>query len=134
MPWSQQYHAPYWSGETKSYCKMLAEQFKVTRPTAFILGSYSELMPLLSYMIRHDKAMYEDTKEWMTNIPKKKMDYMHTMTFKKKPSDYVKPENYGKYKQREVQKRIEEAKKKGESDLKNINRWLDDEKKAAKWR
>ncbi len=48
--WSQQYHAPYWSGETKSYCEMLAEQFKVTRPTAFILGSYSELMPLLSYM------------------------------------------------------------------------------------
>ena len=94
----------------------------------------TDVLPLLSYMIRHDKAMYQDTKEWMTNIPKKKMDYMHTMTFAKKPSDYVKPENYGKYKQREVQKRIEEAKKKGESDLKNINRWLDDEKKAASWK
>ncbi len=94
----------------------------------------TDVLPLLSYMIRNNKEMYESTKNWMTNIPKKKMDYMHTMTFAKKPSDYKKPENYGKYKQREVQKRIEEAKKKQESDLKNIERWLSDEKKAAKWK
>jgi len=43
-------------------------------------------------------------------------------------------DNYAKYKQRETQKRIEEAKKQKESDLKNIQRWLDDEKKAATWK
>jgi DNA polymerase III delta prime subunit len=94
----------------------------------------TEVLPLLSYMIRNDKEMYESTENWMTHIPPKKMDYMHTMTFDKKPSDYVNPENYGKYKQREVQKRIEESKKKKESDLKNIERWLADEKKAANWK
>ncbi len=70
----------------------------------------------------------------MMNPPKKKVDYLRTMSFAKKPSDYVNVENYGKYKQREVQKRIEEVKKKKESDLKNIERWLSDEKKAAKWK
>ena len=94
----------------------------------------TEVLPLLSYMIRNDKEMYEDTKDWMTHIPNKPIDYLHTMSFKKKPSDYVNVENYGKYKQREVQKRIEETKKKKEFDLKNIDRWLADEKKAANWR
>jgi replication factor C large subunit len=94
----------------------------------------TEIMPLISYMIRNNRDMYDATSAWMTNMPEKKLDYLRTMSFDKKPRDYVIVENYGKYKQREVQKRIEEAKNKRESDLKNIERWLADEKKAAKWK
>jgi hypothetical protein len=91
-------------------------------------------MPLLSYMIRNNREMYDTTSEWMTNIPESKLSYLRTGSFDKSPRDYVNIDNYAKYKQRETQKRIEEAKKRKESDLKNIQRWLDDEKKAANWK
>jgi DNA polymerase III delta prime subunit len=94
----------------------------------------TDVMPLLSYMIRNNREMYDTTSEWMTNIPESKLSYLRTGSFDKSPRDYVNIDNYAKYKQRETQKRIEEAKKQKESDLKNIQRWLDDEKKAATWK
>jgi len=94
----------------------------------------SDVMPLLSYMIRTDREMYDDTRAWMTNLPEDKLAYLRTGSFAKTARDYVNIDNYAKYKQRETRKRIDEAKKKKESDLKNIQRWLDDEKKAATWR
>ncbi len=94
----------------------------------------TETLPLLSYMIRNSPEMYESTLRWMTNLPDRKIDYIRNQAFEKKPSDYVYIKNYGKYKERTVRKRIEEAKKKRESDLKNIKRWLSDEKKAANWK
>jgi hypothetical protein len=94
----------------------------------------SDVMPLLSYMIRTDREMYDDTREWMTKLPADKLAYLRTGSFAKTARDYVNIDNYAKYKQRETRKRIDEAKKQKESDLKNIQRWLDDEKKAASWR
>ena len=94
----------------------------------------TDVMPLLSYMIRNNREMYDSTHAWMTSIPESKLAYLRTGSFDKSPRDYVNINNYAKYKQRETQKRIEEAKKHKESDLKNIQRWLDDEKKAAIWR
>lgn len=91
-------------------------------------------MPLLSYMIRNNREMYNTTHAWMTSIPERKLAYLRTGSFAKGPRDYVNIDNYAKYKQRETQKRIKAAKKQKESDLKNIQRWLDDEKKAAIWR
>ena len=56
------------------------------------------------------------------------------MSFNKSPSDYANLESYAKYKQREIEKQIEDAKKQKETDLKNIERWLEDQKKLAKWK
>ena len=39
-----------------------------------------------------------------------------------------------KYKQREIEKQIENAKKQKETDQKNIERWLEDQKKLANWK
>jgi hypothetical protein len=42
-------------------------------------------------------------------------------------------ENYAKYKQREMKKMIDNISKEAETDRSNIERWLTDEKKNAKW-
>jgi hypothetical protein len=112
-----------------SVCQRIADHTHTSSARA-----RTEILPLLKYMIKTNKEMYQNTYEWMTTIPEKKLDYLRTMSFSKKPSDYVNIENYGKYKQREIQKRIDEAKKKQGSDRKNIERWLADEQKSASWR
>lgn len=113
----------------KSVAKRIAHHNHISSARA-----RSDVMPLLSYMIRNNREMYDDTRAWMTNLPMNKLAYLRTGSFAKTARDYVNIDNYAKYKQRETQKRIEEAKKQKESDLKNIQRWLDDEKKAASWR
>jgi hypothetical protein len=42
-------------------------------------------------------------------------------------------ENYSKYKQREMNKMIDNISKETKTDLSNIERWLADEKKNASW-
>jgi replication factor C large subunit len=94
----------------------------------------NDILPLLTYMIHYNKEMFLDTEKWMTNLPDKKLEHLRYMSFKKSPSDYVKIENYAKYKQREIEKQIEHARKQKDTDLKNIKRWLDDQRKNADWR
>jgi hypothetical protein len=69
----------------------------------------------------------------MLDTPEKKLDHVRYMSFPKKPSDFVSLENYSKHKQREMKKRIDNITKETETDLRNIERWLNDEKKNAKW-
>ena len=85
-------------------------------------------------MIQNSEEMFIETTKWMTNLPDRKLDHLRYMSFDKSPSDYVNIENYAKYKQREIEKQIENASKQKETDLKNIQRWLDDQKKVARWR
>ena len=94
----------------------------------------NEILLILSYMIQHDERFYNDTRRWMTDLPDKKLDYLRLLSFEKGPDDFVSLENYAKYKQRETQKMIEQIASDKESNLKNIERWLDDQKKAASWR
>ena len=85
-------------------------------------------------MIQHNEEMYNETEAWMTKLPNRKLDHLRYMSFNKSPSDYANLESYAKYKQREIEKQIEDAKKQKETDLKNIERWLEDQKKLAKWK
>ena len=94
----------------------------------------NDILPYLIQMIRTNKDMYRETEAWMTKIPDKKLDYLRFMSFDKSPSDYVNIESYAKYKQREIEKQLEDVKKQKESDQKNIERWLEDQKKLAKWK
>ena len=94
----------------------------------------SDILPLLTYMIQNNQQMYMETEAWMTNIPDKKLDHLRYMSFDKTPQDYASLENYAKYKQREIEKQIEDAKKQRETDQKNIERWLSDQKKTANWK
>lgn len=94
----------------------------------------NEILPLLNYMVRNSEEIYNETEGWMTKLPDKKLDYLRYMSFNKSPSDYVNLESYAKYKQREIEKQIEEAKNQKETDLKNIERWLKDQKKLANWK
>ena len=94
----------------------------------------NDILPLLTYMIHNSEEMFTETEAWMTNLPDRKLDHLRYMSFDKSPSDYASLENYAKYKQREIEKQIEEAKKQKETDQKNIQRWLDDQKKLAKWK
>lgn len=93
----------------------------------------TEILPLLRHMIRINEAAYDEVSTWMLETPKKKLDHLRYMSYKKKQSDFVSLENYAKYKQREMKKMIDNSAKKTESDLNNIERWLADEKKNAKW-
>jgi hypothetical protein len=70
----------------------------------------------------------------MTKVPDRKLYHFRYLFFDKSPSDFVNLESYGKYKQREIDKQIEKAKKQKQNDLKNIERWLKDQKKLAKWK
>ena len=94
----------------------------------------NDILPLLTYMIQHNEEMYNETEAWMTKLPNRKLDHLRYMSFNKSPSDYANLESYAKYKQREIEKQIEDAKKQKETDLKNIERWLEDQKKLAKWK
>jgi replication factor C large subunit len=94
----------------------------------------TEILPFLTYMIRNNRDMFTETKEWITKLPNKKLNYLRYISFKKNPSDFVNIENYAKYKQREIEKQIKNAKKQKETDLKNIERWLSDQKKMVKWK
>jgi hypothetical protein len=85
-------------------------------------------------MIRNSEEMFNETQTWMTKTHDRKLDYLRYVSFDKSPSDYENIENYAKYKQKEIEKQIEEAKKQKETDLKNIERWLDDQKKLANWK
>jgi hypothetical protein len=93
----------------------------------------NEILPLLRHMIRRNEAIYDDLSTWMLETPKKKLDHLRYMSFTKKPRDFVSLENYSKYKQREMKKRIDNISKETETDLRNIERWLADEKKNASW-
>jgi glutamate synthase domain-containing protein 3 len=94
----------------------------------------SEILPLLTYIIRNNEEMFNETKTWMIKLPDRKLDHLRYMTFDKSSSDFTSLENYAKYKQREIEKQIEETKKQKETDLKHIERWLDDQKKLANWK
>ena len=94
----------------------------------------NDILPLLTYMIHNSEEMFTETEAWMTNLPDRKLDHLRYMSFDKSPSDYASLENYAKYKQREIEKQIEAAKKQKETDQKNIQRWLDDQKKLANWK
>lgn len=94
----------------------------------------TDILPLLTYMIQNNEEMYNETEKWVTNIPDRKLDHLRYMSFDKSPQDYASLENYAKYKQREIHKQIEATKKQKESDQKNIERWLSDQKKLAKWK
>jgi hypothetical protein len=93
----------------------------------------NEILPLLKHMIRSNEAIYDDLSVWMLENPGKKLDHLRYLTFAKKQSDFVSLENYSKYKQREMKKRIDKAKKETEIDLRNIERWHTDEKKNTSW-
>jgi replication factor C large subunit len=94
----------------------------------------NEILPFLIYIIRNSEEMFKEIEAWMTKVPDRKLDYFRYLFFDKSPSDFVNLESYGKYKQREIDKQIEKAKKQKENDLKNIERWLKDQKKLAKWK
>ena len=93
----------------------------------------NEILPLLRHMIRGNEVVYDDVSTWMLETPEKKLDHLRYMTFAKKPRDFVSLENYAKYKQREMKKMIANITKETETDLNNIERWLNDEKKNAQW-
>jgi len=93
----------------------------------------NEILPLLRHMIRGNEAIYDDLSTWMLETPGKKLDHLRFMSFAKKQRDFVSLENYAKYKQREMKKMIDNITKEAETDLSNIERWLNDEKKNAKW-
>jgi len=93
----------------------------------------TEILPLLRHMIRSNQAIYDDLSTWMLETPDKKLAHLRYMSFAKKPRDFVSLENYSKYKQREMKKKIDNIKKESETDLRNIERWLADEKKNASW-
>ena len=94
----------------------------------------TEILPYLTHMIQNNQEMYQETETWITNLPDKKLDHLRFMSFDKSPQDYASLENYAKYKQREIEKQIEDAKKQKETDQKNIERWLEDQKKLANWK
>jgi replication factor C large subunit len=93
----------------------------------------NEILPLLKHMIRGNEAVYNEISTWMLEAPDKKIDHLRYMSYKKKQSDFVSLENYAKYKQREMKKMIDNSVKETETELNNIERWLSDEKKNAKW-
>jgi hypothetical protein len=78
--------------------------------------------------------MYQETEAWITKLPDKKLDHLRFMSLDKSPQDYASLETYAKYKQREIEKQIEDAKKQKETDQKNIERWLEDQKKLSNWK
>ena len=92
-----------------------------------------EILPLIKHMIRNDEEMYDQFSIWLLDISLNKMDYLRSMSFDKGPNDFVHLENYSKYKQREIEKMMEAASEQRETDIKNIDTWLNDEKKLAKW-
>jgi replication factor C large subunit len=94
----------------------------------------TDVLPLLSYMIRNNQEIFHETEEWITKLSDRKLNHLRYFYFKKNTSDYVNIENYAKYKEREIEKQIEKAKKQKETDMKNIKRWLSDQKKMAKWK
>jgi replication factor C large subunit len=94
----------------------------------------NEILPFLIYIIQNSKEMFKETEEWITKVPDKKLDHLRNLTFDKSPSNYVNIESYAKYKQREIDKQISKAKKQKEDDLKNIERWLREQKKLVKWK
>tara|TARA_B100000315_G_scaffold251421_1_gene286197 strand:- start:774 stop:1424 length:651 start_codon:yes stop_codon:yes gene_type:complete len=94
----------------------------------------NEILPLLSYMIRINEAMYKDLSTWILKSPNDKLKNLKHMSFKKKAKDFVSLENYSKYKQREMKKMRNNITKETETDIKNIKRWLSNEKKNAKWK
>jgi replication factor C large subunit len=93
----------------------------------------NETLPLLRHMIRGNEALYDEVSTWMLETPDKKLDHLRYMSFDKKASDFVSLENYAKYKQREMKKKVDNITKETETDLSNIERWLADEKKNASW-
>jgi hypothetical protein len=94
----------------------------------------NDILPILNYMIRKNKEMYEEISKWMLEPPINKLDNLRYMSFKKKPSDFVSLENYAKYKQREINKMIKKVSDETEIDTVNIKRWLAYEKKNAIWK
>ena len=94
----------------------------------------NEILPLLRYMIRGNKAMYDDVSSWMLETTDRKLAHLRYMSFTKKQSDFVNLENYAKYKQREMKKMVDNIRKETETDLSNIERWFSDEKKNASWK
>lgn len=93
----------------------------------------NDILPFLTYMIQNNEDMFQETEKWIKNLPDRKLSHLRHMSYDKSPSDFVNPENYARYKQREVEKQIEEATKQKETDLKNIEKWLDEQRKIAKW-
>jgi replication factor C large subunit len=93
----------------------------------------NEILPVVSYIIENNKESYNELFNWMTGIREKKIDYMRYPSFQKGASDFVSLESYSKYKEREIQKMIEEAEKQRENDLSNIEKWFDEEKEKAIW-
>jgi predicted nucleotide-binding protein (sugar kinase/HSP70/actin superfamily) len=93
----------------------------------------NEILPLLRHIMRGNEALYDDLSTWMLETPEKKLGHLRYMSYKKKQSDFVSLENYAKYKQREMKKMIDNIAKETETDRSNIERWLTDEKKNAKW-
>jgi DNA polymerase III delta prime subunit len=94
----------------------------------------NDILPLLTYMVRNNEKMFNETKEWMSKLPNRKLNHLRYMAFDKSPNDYVNIENYAKYKQRQIEKQIKEVKKQKETDAKNIERWLNDQNKLANWK
>ncbi len=112
--------------------KSVTRRLAVKTHTSSAKARY-EILPLLRHMIRGNEALYDDVSTWMLETPEKKLGHLRYMSYKKKQSDFVSLENYAKYKQREMKKMIDNIAKETETDRSNIERWLTDEKKNAKW-
>ena len=92
-----------------------------------------DILPLLKIMIRNDEEMYNELSNWMLDIQSNKLDYLRFMSFDKGPRDYVNLESYSKYKQREIEKMMEQAIEQRETDVSNIEKWLQEEREQAAW-
>jgi replication factor C large subunit len=93
----------------------------------------SEILPIVSYMIENDRETFNELANWIIDIHDKKLDHLRYQSFKKGPSDFANLENYSRYKEREIQKSIEEADKQKETDQSNVAKWLEEERKKASW-
>jgi replication factor C large subunit len=92
-----------------------------------------DILPLIQIMIRNDKEIYNVLSNWLLDIQTNKLDYLRFMSFDKSPRDYVNLESYSKFKQREIEKMMEQATEQRETDISNIEKWLQEEKKQATW-
>lgn len=93
----------------------------------------TEILPFLRYMIRNDENMFLDISEWLNDIEQPKLQNLRDNSFDKKPKDFKSLENYAKYKTREIKKINDKIVNQKDTDTKNLERWLQEEEKRARW-
>lgn len=94
----------------------------------------AEILPFLIQAIRWSESFYREAADWLRAPVDWKSQHLRYAPTGKGPGDFASLENYGRYKQRAVEKRLREAEKQVADDLNNLEKWLDQQRQAANWK